>query len=231
MKVMIQIELAPNKVFSIIKLSDFFWLGKTEQMRNIVNHTKKSYRESRKVYNLRVEKIVREASDNFIYHRDYDTVLEQVNEALTTEPDNVKALVLKGDVLFSIEQKDESLGYFNKALEIDPYSVEAYGAKASALDILGMQKEALECCERAFSNISDNQKYLLPSLYDQKIAILIKLKRFEEAKKFLNASLINLSEEDGTYLFTRYQGAIESICMQRKKKREKLAKIALRLIN
>ena len=200
-------------------------------MRNTANNINNiSGREIKKVYNLRVEKLVREASDTFIYYRDCETALEQVNEALSIEPDHIKALILKGDILFCIDKDKEALEYFDKAINADPYSAEAYGSKAGTLDVLGHQKEALQCCEKAFENISCKDRDLLPSLYDQKIAILVRMKKFEEAKDALKMCMKNLPEEDGSYLVSCYQGVIESSCREKQRKLEKANKMALKLV-
>ena len=182
------------------------------------------------LYNLRVEKLVREASDNFIYYRDCETALKQVNESLDLEPDHIKALILKGDILFCIDKDKEALEYFDKAINANPYSAEAYGSKAGTLDVLGHQKEALHCCEKAFENITLKERHLLPSLYDQKIAILVRMKKFEEAKEALKKCIKSLPEEDGTYLASCYQGLIESACKEKKRKLEKANMMSLKLV-
>lgn len=182
------------------------------------------------LYNLRVEKLVREASDNFIYYRDCETALKQVNESLDLEPDHIKALILKGDILFCIDKDKEALEYFDKAINANPYSAEAYGSKAGTLDVLGHQKEALHCCEKAFENITLKERHLLPSLYDQKIAILVRMKKFEEAREALKKCVKSLPEEDGTYLASCYQELIEKSCKEKKRKLEKANMMSLKIV-
>lgn len=187
-------------------------------------------KEIKKIYNLRAEKLVREASDNFIYYRDYETALEQVNEALSIETNHIKALILKGDILFCIDKDKEALEYFDKAINANPYSAEAYGSKAGTLDVLGHQKEALHCCEKALENITHKDKDLLPSLYDQKIAILVRMRKFEEARDSLKKCVKKLSEEDSGYLVSCYQDLIEASYKEKKKKLEKVTRMSLKLV-
>lgn len=203
-----------------------------EQMRNIVdNHSSTKEKTNKKIYNLKVEKLVRQANDTFVYFRDYETALDQINEALKIEPDHTKALILKGDLLFCIDKDSEALEYFDKALDANPFSAEAYGSKAGTLDILGRKQEALFCCEKAFENVTQRDRHLLPSLYDQKIALLIRMKKYEEAKDTLNNCVRNLPDEDGSYLMSCYKRLIENSCKEKLRKRQMLEKMALKLVN
>lgn len=195
------------------------------------NATSVKNNKDKKIYNLRVEKLVREASDNFIYYRDYETAVNQINEALAIEPDHIKALILKGDILFCIDKDKEALEYFDKAINANPYSAEAYGSKAGTLDVLGHQKEALKYCEKAFENITLKDRHLLPSLYDQKIAILLRMKKFEEAREALKKCVKSLAEEDGSYLVSCYQDLIEKSCKEKKRKLEKATMMSMKLVN
>jgi len=183
-----------------------------------------------KVFNLRAEKLVREANDTFIYYKDYEIALAQLNEALRLDPENIKALILKGDILFCINKDAEALEYFDLAINADPYCAEAYGSKAGTLDVLGKQIEALANCEMAFENITLKNRHILPSLFDQKIAILIRMKKFEEARKVLRNCTKKLSEEDTRYLTSCYRKIIETSCNESKRKREQAAKISMTLV-
>jgi len=199
-------------------------------MINIINnHNNTRENTPKKIFNIRAEKLVREASDTFIYYRDYETALAQVNEALSFEPGHLKALILKGDILFCIDKDNEALEYFDMAINADPFCAEAYGSKAGTLDVLGQQAEALICCEMAFENITLKDRHLLPSLYDQRIALLIRLKRFQEAREILKKCAKNLSEEDGCHLISCYQNIINASCKEKKRKRDLVAKNSMKL--
>lgn len=184
----------------------------------------------KKVCNLKVEKLVRQASDNFVYMADYETALEQVNEALSIESDHVKALILKGNILYCLDKNSKAIDYLDMALNIDPSCSEAYGAKAGMLDMLGNTQDALFNCEQAFLNMSGKDRHLLPSLYDQKIAILISMKKFEQAKESLQCCMKNLSEEDSNYLLSCYQSQIESYCKEQRRKRDLVTRRHLKVV-
>jgi len=184
----------------------------------------------KKIFNIEAEKLVREASDNFIYFRDYETTLEQINRVLEIEPNHVKALILKGNIFFCIDKDDEALECFEKALGIDPFSAEAHGSKANTLDVLGKVKEAFACCEKAFKNLTLKDKDLLPSLYDQKIALLIKLKKYEEAKCTLKQCYRYLKTEDSFKIASFYRDAIDNL-LKEQKHRKRIATERFKLIH
>lgn len=183
-----------------------------------------------KVSNLQVEKLIREASDNFSYNRDYELALKDIDKALKIEKDNAKALILKGDILFCMDMDKDALDHFDRAISADPSSAEAFGSKAGTLDVLGNYDEALSCCDKAFELVKTKDKFLLPSLYDQKLTLLLRMRKYEEARKVLNRALVVLSEEDGTYLRSCFQGMIESSCRLRRRKLAQAEKLSLKVI-
>ena len=199
-------------------------------MNLLSNHKNINQRPVKKIFNIEAEKLVREASDNFIYFRDYETTLEQLNRVLEIEPEHVKALILKGNIFFCIDRDDEALECFEKALGIDPFSAEAHGSKANTLDVLGKVKEAFACCEKAFKNLTVKDKDLLPSLYDQKIALLIKLKKYEDAKLTLKQCYRYLKTEDSFKIASCYRDVIDTL-LREQKYRKKMATERFKLIH
>jgi len=199
-------------------------------MINLLSSQKKlNHKQSKKIFNIEAEKLVREASDNFIYFRDYEITLEQLDKVLEIEPNHVKALILKGNIFFCIDRDDEALECFEKALNIDPFSAEAHGSKANTLDVLGKIKEAYSCCEKAFKNLTPKDIHLLPSLYDQKIALLIKMKKYEDAKITLRSCYRYLNTEDSFKIAACYRDVIDSL-LKEQKLRKKIATERFKLI-
>ncbi|OGH95547.1 MAG: hypothetical protein A2039_08340 [Candidatus Melainabacteria bacterium GWA2_34_9] len=199
-------------------------------MNLLSNHKNINQRPIKKIFNIEAEKLVREASDNFIYFRDYETTLDQLTRVLEIEPDHVKALILKGNIFFCIDRDNEALECFEKALNLDPFSAEAHGSKANTLDVLGKVKEAFACCEKAFKNLTVKDKDLLPSLYDQKIALLIKLKRYEDAKLTLKQCYRYLKTEDSFKIASCYRDIIDTL-LREQKYRKKMATERFKLIH
>ncbi len=198
---------------------------------NNCSHKEIDNKPVKKIFNLRVEKLIREANDNFLYFRDYLNAMEQVNEILEIDECYVRALILKGDLLFCIDKEKEALEYFEKAINYDPYCSQAYGSKAGTLDVLGRHEEALGCCQKAFENITLKDRELLPSLYEQKITILLELKRYEEAKEALKKSSKLLSKEDYNYLVSCYRSLIDSSCKERKRKLKLAKEMSIQVVS
>jgi tetratricopeptide (TPR) repeat protein len=183
-----------------------------------------------KVLNFSAERYLKTAGDLFIYDGDYETALSMVDKTLEIEPDDTRALVLKGDILFCLNRDLEALQYFNRALKADPNCAEAYISKASVLDILGKQRDALECCKRAYILITRQNEFLLPSLYDQKLSLLVRLRKFREAYQLLMESSNRLGSEEFNYLVTCYKAFIERGCQERSNSKERAQKLALQVI-
>lgn len=185
---------------------------------------------SNKIANIYVEKLIREASDNFSYNRNYDLALEQVNQILGVDPNNVKALILKGDILFCMDEDTKALEYFERAIQADPFCPEAYGSKAGVLDVLGEYKESLANCDKAFKLVSPKDKFLLPSLYDQKLTLLIRLRRFEEAQRIVIKAINTLPEDDANYIRGCYKSMIDCSYRLKKRKLAQVEKLSLKVI-
>ncbi len=160
---------------------------------------------NKRIFNMKAEKLSREASDNFIYFKRYDLALKLANEALELEPYHTKTLMLKGDILLCIDKDIEALDAYSLAVESEPFNAQAYGAKAGVLDMLGRPEEALDYCSKAFEFITEKDSHLLVSLFDQKLSILHTLGKSTEAKEVLDAAQKCLCEDEGAYLTSCYE--------------------------
>jgi tetratricopeptide (TPR) repeat protein len=184
-----------------------------------------------KIYNLKVEKLIREASDNFIYFKDYKKVISQLEQILKIDSMYTKALLLRGDLAFCTDKYEQALKYYSLAIESDKFSAQAYGKKAGILNMLGRHKEALEASKQAFQSITLKDRNLLPSLYDQQVSLLFALKRFKEAKEVLKKASRILSDEDNIMLISSHQGLIDASFKEQLKKQERAEKFSLKLSN
>jgi tetratricopeptide (TPR) repeat protein len=184
-----------------------------------------------KVLNFSAERYLKTAGDLFIYDGDYETALSMVEKTLEIEPDDTRALVLQGDILFCLGRDTEALESFNQALSSNPFCVEGYISKASVLDILGRPREALEFCNKAFLLINTSKEYLLPTLYDQKIVLLTRLKRFREAQNLLKQASSQLPSEEHLYLLSCYKTWIDRTCQKRNQLRDRAKALSLKVIS
>lgn len=183
-----------------------------------------------KVLNFSAERYLKTAGDLFIYEGDYVSALGMVEKTLEIEPKDIRALVLRGDILYCLNRDQEALETFNTALTIDPDSVEALISRSGVLDVLGKYREALDCCNRAFAHIKPYQNFLLPSLYDQTVVLLLRLKKYRQAQFLLRDCETKLKKEDHEYLLSCYSHILTRLSEGRRKARQKAEKLKLSLL-
>lgn len=183
-----------------------------------------------KVLNFSAERYLKTAGDLFIYEGDYAAALELVEKTLDIEPEDVRALVLRGDILYCLNRDSEALETFQKTLSIDPNCVEALISCAGVLDVLGKYRDSLECCNRAFQQIKPYQGYLLPSLYDQNIVLLLRLKKYRQARYLLKTAESRLPKEEYQYLLSCYSHIVDRLSRNRQKARAKAKQLNMEVL-
>jgi len=183
-----------------------------------------------KVLNISAERYFKTAGDLFVYEGEYEPALAMVEKTLALEPDNVRALVLKGDILFCLNRDLDALRVLNHALAQNAKYAEAYISKAGILDVMGKYRDALHCCNKAMSFIHPGNRHLMTALIDQKLVLLLKLKKCQEAKTVLNDAASQLTPEDFRYIHSSYAPMIQQFCQVREHLRNKANHLSLRVI-
>ena len=183
-----------------------------------------------KVLNMSAERYLKTAGDLFIYEGDYASALHMVEKTLEIEPGDLRALVLRGDILYCLNRDSEALDTFNQALAINPASVEALISSAGVLDVLGKYREGLDCCARAFDQMKPYQSYLLPSLYDQNVLLLLRLKKYRQARALISQAKSCLEKEDYQYLLASYSQLLDRLSESRRNARVKACRLKLEVI-
>lgn len=158
----------------------------------------------KKVFNIRAEKLFREANELF-YLKKYDEALDLLEQVVRIDKNHTKGLLLIGDIKLLTEGNEyDALAAYDKAILSNPTSTQALGSKAYILDILGRYEEAYENCEKAFLHANNNDNDQLSSLYDQKISLLCSMKKYDDASKVLNEALKVLNEDNANYIKSCY---------------------------
>jgi len=161
-------------------------------------------REGKKIYNIRAEKLFRDACEYF-YLKNYEQSLTLLEEVIAIDKLHTKGLLLKGDIKLMTQGNEmAALEAYERAIVSNPTSTQALGSRAYVLDILGRYEEAYESCLMAFEYANKNDNDQMSSLYDQKISLLCSMKKFEEAGETLNEAISSLSEENANYLKSCY---------------------------
>jgi len=170
-----------------------------------------------KVLNISAERQLKTAGDLFVYYSDYHGALAHVEKALTYDANDTRALVLMGDILFCLNRDRDALQAIEKAIQLNPALAEAYISKAGVLEVMGRFREALQCCRKALPYVLNGKRpYLLASLFDQEITLLIRMKRFREAQHVLEKAMFYLNDEDDMdFLLSSYKGLLDHYCKQR----------------
>jgi tetratricopeptide (TPR) repeat protein len=75
--------------------------------------------------------------------------LADVDKALADNPNNLKALMLKGDLLASLGRRPEAILVYSRIIKFDPKSAEAYKQEGDCLSQLGKFDAALADFNRA----------------------------------------------------------------------------------
>ena len=183
-----------------------------------------------KVLNISAERYLKTAGDLFIYDGDYESALMMVEKTLEIEPTDTRALVLRGDILYCLNRDEEALKTFNRVLELNPDSVEALISKAGVLDVLCKYREALVCCKLAMQKIRSHQSYLLPSLYEQYIVLLIRFKKARQAQTLLNSAEHRLPREEYEYLRGSYNHILDRLAKHRQVARAQARRLSMAVL-
>src|SRR5580704_7685264 len=107
---------------------------------------------------------------------DHATAARQIESALKINPDNVFALISRGNALHALKRFDEALASCDRAIAVRPDYVEAHYNRGNALHALKRFGEALASYESALAARPDDAEAL-----SNRGATLHGLGRFEEA--------------------------------------------------
>jgi tetratricopeptide (TPR) repeat protein len=127
----------------------------------------------------------------------------------------LKEIVLKGNEHVYKNEYNEALGWYDKAIEINPYDANVWNNKGYALDGLGNYKEAIKCFDKAieinpYDDVSwYNKGYALDGLGNYKEAI----KCYDKAIE-INPNRVDVRADKGTALGSglgEYEEAIKCI--------------------
>ncbi|MDO5849692.1 MAG: tetratricopeptide repeat protein [Methanobacteriaceae archaeon] len=131
------------------------------------------------------------SSTLYLYYKNYDGALNNINYILAHNPKNVDALELKSSILRSYEKYDEAVDTATKALNLGASDVLLYYTKIYGLYKLNKLDEAEEFCKEYISlNPLDSEGFLLLS------KIFYKKEKYDLALDNVNSALIRSSKED-----------------------------------
>jgi tetratricopeptide (TPR) repeat protein len=135
------------------------------------------------------------------------------DKAIEIDPNNVKVLVTKGEILYELARFKEAIALYDKAIEIEPKFKEAWYNKGLALAKLGRYQAALSCFDKAIEIDPNN-----PDAWESKGLALYKFGKYKEAvTSFDKAIEIDPNNPDAweskglaLYKLGRYREAVTS---------------------
>jgi tetratricopeptide (TPR) repeat protein/tRNA A-37 threonylcarbamoyl transferase component Bud32 len=116
---------------------------------------------------------------------DYEKAMKCYDLALKSAADFEPPLISKGFLLYKGGQLQESLEYYNRVLENNPYSFNAWQAKGLVMAMQKRYDEAKWCFDRAL----EVEKTHLSTLKN-KALLLIKMEQYEDARDLLEMILL-----------------------------------------
>jgi tetratricopeptide (TPR) repeat protein len=143
-----------------------------------------------------------------------DEALVTLDHSLRLNPEDPKALAIKGQVLRALNRNEEAVQAFQRGIEIDPSLDWAYAELGETLRLLGRYEEALEALDHALALTTDEILALRT-----KAEVLRVLNRNEEAAQALQRCIEIDSSVDWAYaelgetlrLLGRYEEALEAL--------------------
>jgi tetratricopeptide (TPR) repeat protein len=136
-------------------------------------------------------------SDSPDASRDLRVALVNIKRALMLDPDNYEYLVLTGNILFALDDTAlaaEALGYYDRAISIEPENPDAYDSKSGVLmywseppdevEAERLARKAATLAERA-----EEESELLALTYSNLFGILESRKKFAELRWTIRKAL------------------------------------------
>lgn len=138
------------------------------------------------VLNIDAERYYREAEDYFFYFDRADLALKMLKKSLNLSPSNIKSLKLTGDIYFATGKIKKAFDYYSQAAALQPDNVVIFSSLATVCEVLNKYQLALDFVNIAFKNYTNKESKVYAQMWNLKFSLLVKLKKYSEAKEFLD---------------------------------------------
>jgi tetratricopeptide (TPR) repeat protein len=88
---------------------------------------------------------------------EYESAIATIDKSIDTNPLNIEALSLKGDILSAEGKKEEAIDFYNKVISIDPSDSDAWFKKGSTYYELNQYEKAIESSKELIRRDPDNK--------------------------------------------------------------------------
>ncbi len=147
-------------------------------MQNINNV---SYIKDSKVINIKSEILCREAEDDFFYFNKINLAYKKLLQAVKLTPYHLKSVMLLADISFIKGYTKKALELYKRAEQISAPNAKIYAAIANCEYCSGNNITALEYCEKAIKILNNENYMLFSQIFEIKINILMKQKKYKQA--------------------------------------------------
>ena len=148
------------------------------------------------ILNIDTERFFREAEDYFFYFNRQDLAIENLQTSIKLTPNHHKSIKFLGDIYFTIGKIEKAFDFYSQAAALRPDDTSVLSSLATACEALGDYENALAFLNVAFEKYTIKEVKIYAQMCDLKTSLLLKLQKYEEAKKFLNRIKKNLPSED-----------------------------------
>ncbi len=153
------------------------------------------YQKNIVISDLRSERLYREAEDELFYFHNIESAEEKIELALSYFPYFIKARVMNANIKILKGEYEKAIDIYLAAEKIAPANVNVLAGLANLYEITDDIILADKYVNKAL-NCSFVSGELRKSLIELKITILIKMKKYTEAKSLIDSAKYELNAEE-----------------------------------
>ena len=153
-------------------------------MIDYINITNKVF--DNNVLNIDTERFFREAEDYFYYFDRQDLAIKNLKAAIKLSPTHIRCIKFLGDIYYAGGNMKKAFEYYSQAAALQPESTMILSSLAVVCDAMQNFQNALDFINLAFKYYTIKDIKIYAQMCDLKFSLLIKLRKYNEAKKYLD---------------------------------------------
>lgn len=118
----------------------------------------------------------------------FEEAIKYYDEALKVEPNNIRALGLKGSCLHFLHKYDEAIKCYDEGIKIDPKDIYCWYNKGHSLSGLKKYDDAIVCFDKALTLCDKNDKFI-PYLLECKAYVYYHRGDYKKAEEIIDKAL------------------------------------------
>lgn len=183
------------------------------------------YQKNIVISDLRSERLYREAEDELFYFDNIESAEEKIELALSYFPYFIKARVMNANIKILKGEYEKAIDIYLAAEKIAPANVNVLAGLANLYEITDNLLLANKYVNKSLSCGFINAE-LRKNLIELKISILIRMKKYKEAKSLIDSAKYELNSEE----LKELQAKNLSVIKNKLQLHKKLNKLNLKLV-